>query len=58
VGLELADHLDEDLDELGIDGGEVSLALVWAVRDENHLRMEDLVGLGLGFGLGEWDLEW
>jgi hypothetical protein len=50
--------LDEDLDELGIDGGEVSLALVWAVRDENHLRMEDLVGLGLGFGLGEWDLEW
>jgi hypothetical protein len=58
VGLELAEHLDEDLDELGIDGGEVSLALVWAVRDENHLRMEDLVGLGLGFGLGEWDLEW
>jgi hypothetical protein len=28
VGLELAEHLDEDLDELGIDGSEVSLALV------------------------------
>jgi hypothetical protein len=28
VGLELVEHLDEDLDELGIGGREVSLALV------------------------------
>ena len=28
MGSNLAEHLDEDLDELGIDGCEVSLALV------------------------------
>jgi hypothetical protein len=64
VGLELVEHLDEDLDELGIGGREVSLALVdngrWKPFENGGPGGARIRAWGVGLGVVERDVgsEW